>query len=225
MQRGFRFAGLLSVTVLVLAGAACKGAATVEKGTPEKQVEASTGKPGWETVTTSGFSVSVPEAWTPIDLSAENLDKILEEAGNQNAAFKATMPQVKQMAASGAVKLLVLAEADPNGVFAENMNVVRVEAQGEPTQAILETSYRQEMEGMKAPGSAIEGEHIDLPVGKAIRMQTSLQFQAANEPVHSLAYMFWRGRDVYTVTFSSLTSRADAMAKTAVEIMQTFKVE
>ncbi len=209
-------------SVLVLSFAWGCGSKT-EAGTRTREVGASKSKEGWQEVKTSGFSISVPDDWTPIDLAATDLETVIAAAAKANPGVAASSSQIKQMAASGTFKLFVMGDQDPSGLFTENLNVVAVSVPAEPPLDDLDKAFRAELAPLVVPGTSPESTRVSLPAGTAIRMSSRIGIGGSSGPVASLGYMIPSGKTIYTVTFSCLEKRAEAMAGIAEEIMATFR--
>ncbi len=181
---------------------------------------------GWKEVKSAGFSLHVPSDWTPLDLTASNLEAIIDEAAKANEGVKMQAAQFKQIAASGMVKLMVYGTVDPAGPFAENLNVVVMPAPQVPTSDQMVEEYKKQITPMAVPGSSQTGGPHKIPAGEAVKMRSELAMASGKATsVASLAYMVPTGGKMYTVTFSCLPGRAAEMEKLADEVMQTLKVD
>ncbi|HRK21013.1 MAG TPA: hypothetical protein PLX06_04365 [Fimbriimonadaceae bacterium] len=224
--RYFGQSTLLGITCLavLLSTAAC-GEKKAAEGTAPKTEAASTVKEGWTEIASSGFKVSLPKGWNAIDLTAGDLDKVMDAAMAASPGAKSMEAQIRAAASSGMIKVMALHPKDGETDFVENMNVVVTDLPSGVTLKQIEEAYRSQVGAMSVPGSEIKGDPVDLPVGKAMRMQTKLNMQSgANKYVASLAYMFAEGGKSYTVTFSSKPDRETAIIAEADEIMSTFKI-
>jgi len=182
-------------------------------------------KDGWKEVKSAGFSLHVPNDWTPVDLTSANLDAIIDEASKQNEGAKMAAAQFKQIAAAGMVKLMIYGKVDPAGPFAENMNVVVMPANAVPTADQMVEAYKAQIKPLSAPGTDQTGGPHSMPAGDGVKMHSELAMASGNaKSVASLAYMLPKDGKMFTITFSSLPGRAADMEKLADEIMQSFKV-
>lgn len=85
---------------------------------PSAQAEA---PEGYETRSGDGFSVALPPGWEDFDLTQEDLEGIMEEAGSLDEALQA---QVRQVAESGLFELFALDPVSAASGFADNANVL-----------------------------------------------------------------------------------------------------
>lgn len=198
---------------------ASKEATPAENGPPPL-------KDGWKEIKAAGFQLAVPDDWTPVDLTAENIDKMIDEAAKANEGVRMQAAQFKQLATNGMVKLMVFGQVDPTGPFAENLNVVVTDSPTTPTADQLAEAYKSQITPMATAGTTPSGGPNKLPVADGVKMKSDLALgSGGTKSVASLAFMFAKGGKMYTVTFSSLPGRAAEIEKLADEIMQSFRVD
>jgi hypothetical protein len=121
------------------------------------------------------FAVTLPDGWTRIDLSADDLDALLAAAGASNPALaEAYSAQIKTMLSAG----LVLFAFGPDPSQGTNVNILVTPSFGVSLD-LLEQANVAQIKSL-ADG-AIKTERVTLPAGQAVHLQYAIA--AAGQPV------------------------------------------
>jgi hypothetical protein len=121
-----------------------------------------------------GFAVTLPDGWTRIDLRADDIEQIIEAAGNANPDLAGIYSaQIKAMLASG----LVLFAFGPDPLAGTNVNILAVPNAGMSLD-LLEAANVAQIKAM-AKGDVVS-ERVKLPAGEALHLQ--YQISAAGAP-------------------------------------------
>lgn len=120
----------------------------------------------------AGIAVTLPDGWTRIDLTAEDLDAILEAAGQSDPAMAAMLSeQVRALAAAG-LTFFAIGDDITTG---ETMNVLTTPAMGLSLD-LLESLNQAQLEQLAVEGT-LEADRVTLPAGEAIRFAYDLPSQ------------------------------------------------
>jgi len=226
-----RLGGAVAITLLSIGLAACGGstppvtttaappvqvttpppsAAPSEEASPS--VAASAGVPGASLATTGrievadkGFALTLPAGWTRVDVTASDLDKMMEAAGiaDPNLA-KQYSAQVKAMLAAG----LSVFAFGPDPTKGTNLNVITLPGAGLSLD-LLEQVNKSQIEAIAGPNVTVE--RITLPAGDAIHYRYELTPQGSTTGTSIDQYLMLVGDNQLVVTATNATA-AEATA-------------
>ena len=142
---------------------------------PSASTDGSDGGPttGRIEVPDSGIAVTLPDGWTRIDLSAQDLEAILEAAGGSDPALAAVLSeQVRALAAAG-LTFFAIGDDIAEG---ETMNVLSTPSMGISLD-LIESLNESQLQQVAVEGT-LETDRVTLPAGEAIRFAYDLPGQA-----------------------------------------------
>jgi hypothetical protein len=226
-----RLGGALAITLLSIGLAACGGstpsvtttaAPPVQVSTPpvsaapseeaSPSVAASAGVPGASLATTGrievadkGFALTLPAGWTRVDVTASDMDKMMEAAGiadpNLAAQYSA---QVKAMLAAG----LSVFAFGPDPTKGTNLNVITLPGAGLSLD-LLEQVNKSQIEAIAGPNVTVE--RVTLPAGDAIHYRYEIKPQGSTTGTSIDQYLMLVGDNQLVVTATNATA-AEATA-------------
>lgn len=235
-----RLGGALAITLLSSALVACGGAtasATLTAGSPSPvttpapsvapETSPSTSPsadagatPGASMATTGRIEVpehkialTLPDGWTRVDLSAGDMDAIMEAAGNVDPALaQQYSAQIQALIASG----LAVFAFGPDPAAGTNLNVMAIPGAGLSLDLLEQMNSAQ----IKAlAGDDVVTERITLPAGDAVHYRYELTAQGMPAGTSIDQYLMVAGSKqlVVTVTNAS-TAEATAIAN-SIEVL------
>jgi hypothetical protein len=160
---------------------------------------------GWKVVEGDGVSLAVPEDWVdvPIEdfaMGEEELREAMPEADD------AMLQQAASVVQQGGV---LLAFGPPEDGFTDNVNILAL-----PVPASIEQLEAEAELGMEQVGADVGSmERVELPVGEAVRVRYSAEFQSPDGPyvVEGVQFYVPAGDETYVLTVSA-TSDPDDVA-------------
>ena len=222
-----RLGGALSVTLIGSVLAACGGStpsaavsaapttaatpapASADPGTsPEASPAATSGASmattGRIEVVDKGFALTLPPGWTRIDLSAGDLEAMMEAAGELDPALAEQYAgQIQALMATG----LSVFAFGPDPASGTTLSVLSIPGAGLSLD-LLDQLNRAQIESQA--GSEIESERITLPAGDAIHYQYTLGAEGTGGATLD-QYFVLAGPNQLVVSVSNATE-ADAQA-------------
>ena len=157
-----------------------------------------------------GFAVTLPDGWNRIDLSAGDLDAIMEAAGGMNPELADMYSaQIQAMISSG----LALFAFGP-GTSGANLNVLVLPGGGLSLD-LLEQMNMAQIESL-ADG-AVASERVQLPVGEALHLRYRMQVTGGVEAPALDQYLVLGGSNQYMI---SVTNATEAEARGIAESME-----
>jgi len=185
---------------------------------PSIKIQGTTGKVVNET---DGYTITLPDGWLRLDMSAGDLTQILQSAAGMSDDMAAMMQdQAANMALSG-VHFWAVKTDDVGQGFASNANIIRQPSMGVSLDLIEQLSVNQ-LESLDVLGGAkVAHEHVHLPAGEALRLSYAIQAKdASNADLTAtiVQYLIIRddGQFILTLTGTDAdetASVADSMAK------------
>ncbi|MDP9483395.1 MAG: hypothetical protein M3P84_09255 [Chloroflexota bacterium] len=222
---------LVGSTILAVAVAACGGAtatpettatvptasATTTAAPTATATSAATRGPGASLATTGrielpehGFAVTLPDGWARVDLSAGDLDAIMEAAGSMNPELADMYSaQIQAMLSSG----LALFAFGP-GTSGANLNVLVLPGGGLSLD-LLEQMNMAQIEAL-ADG-AVVSERLQLKAGEALHLRYRMQVAGGVEAPALDQYLVLGGSNQYMF---SVTNATEAEAKAIAESIE-----
>lgn len=222
-----RATALTSVALLTFVAGACGGApaASTPASTSEPAASASTSAaPSTEAspsvaptaaasvattgrivVPDHGFAVTLPEGWTRIDLAAQDIDAMLNAAGEMNPDLADLYSQqIRAMAAQG----LVVFAFGPDAGLGSNLNILSTSSMGMSLDFLEQANLAQ----LKTlTNGEIASERVQLPAGEAIHLSYSMS-AGTGMPSPSIEQYFLLNGDKQLVVSITNASAADADA-------------
>lgn len=119
-----------------------------------------------------GYAITLPEGWTRFDLTAANIDAVLEAAIEDPVAREAARAQLAQAAAAG-WRFMAFRNADLASDFATNVNVISAPSMGLSLDVLEQLNIAQ-LEQLPALEGEIDSERIILPSGEALHLKYKL---------------------------------------------------
>lgn len=201
-------APLLIAALLILGG--CK------KSDPDDPVTSPTAAtasktPGMQEFKLEHLSISVPEDWTTLNLTTGEFDKALN-AGTSDPEREKVAKQVRTLAANKAYKLFAADRKHVSNGFADNVNVLELNAPAGMTFPHIVQVNRAEVAGMGT---------IDLDKDESINGQTwhmwTCQVPASQShvPLTTFLYLTLHDGRMEVVTFAAQRSHAESIRKVA----------
>lgn len=150
-----------------------------------------------------GFAVTLPDGWSRVDLTAGDLDAIMEAAGGMNPELADMYSaQIKAMLSSG----LALFAFGP-GTTGANLNVLVLPGGGLSLD-LLEQMNMAQIEAL-ADG-AVTSERLELPAGETLHLRYRMQVAGGIEAPALDQYLVLGGSNQYMF---SVTNGTEAEAK------------
>jgi hypothetical protein len=156
-------------------------------------------------VPAAGFAMTLPDDWAYVVPSPEDMDAIKDLiVANVPDAAPTILSALEQ---AGGYSLLAFAPIDPDSGFAENCNVVATPAQGMSLDvwAAAEAGAISQLGDRLASGPEVT--FIDLPFGRAARVDLSLTFPAYESL--SSSYLLTDGTSFHVLTCTDVGARPD----------------
>jgi hypothetical protein len=124
-------------------GIAAVCAADAGRPTPSASPGTQADPAAWEQtdVAAAGLALRFPPDWTAIDLTAEDIDRLLGEIGEANPELLGYLQSFLQ--AGNAIALVAFAPIRPSDPFAGNINVIRQDHPGLSPDAIRDITVAQ----------------------------------------------------------------------------------
>lgn len=170
-------------------------------------------------VTASNFSFDVPKGWKTIDMTSKGLESALAEVA-KDPKSAAVVPQVRQMAASGAYKVFVFGPTT-NG-FGQNINVIQLDQPRDVTVDDIREADKKELASVSDSPASFDT--IKLPAGDTLHYVAELRMKTAKgDGITAIGYAIPRGKSVTTITFTCLSKDAKDMDKVASSAMNSFE--
>ena len=174
--------------------------------------------PGWVEAKSAGVGISLPPDFEVMDLSSGNVDKIVASAEKRYPNQPDMTKMVKQIAASGAMKLVALAPDPGPGKFRENLNLIVLPLPtGKSLEDVMDLN-RKQFETMANPGT-IKVEKRQFPIGDVCYFQADTP--SAQGSHSSTGYIVLHDGQQFVFTFSSAVSDKDSFALVADKAMKT----
>lgn len=170
----------------------------------------------------AGLTIQLPEDWVAVDLTSQDLDKILEKMVEENPNLKSASEGAKAAASSGAIKIMAFDVKNGSEKFTDNMNVnILPLPDAKPT---LEQLANANIDQIMSMGKMDKPKLEVAPVGESemAHLSWNLPMTGPDGVEQKLAfetYIFIRGDEQVTFTFSSMDARSKKFAETAKEIM------
>lgn len=169
---------------------------------------------GWKVIEGDGVTVAVPEEWIDVpledfEMGSEDFQELMPEAD------EAMLNQAAAVVQQGGV---LLAFGPPEDGFTDNLNILRL-----PVEAELDQLEREAELGMQALGAEMHSlDRVDLPVGEAIRVSYTAEFQSPEGPFSVEGVQLYV--PVEGATFVLTISAVEDPSELADEMAQTFEV-
>ena len=229
-----RLGGVLSITLLSVALAACGGSTPSTAATqvpaqvtqapasqaPETSPAASAVAPGPSLALTGrievaehGFAVTLPDGWTRVDLKAADLDAIMKAAGNVDPALaEQYSAQIQAMLGTG----LAVFAFGPDPTSGTNLNVIALPGGGLSLD-LLEQLNTAQIEALA--GGSVDVERVKLPGGDAIHYR--YEMTAAGMPAGTSIdqYLMLAGQNQLIVTATNATEAEAKAIADSVEVL------
>jgi hypothetical protein len=183
-----------------------------------------TGWPLYE-VKAEGFALELPPDWRQIDMNPATFETKMKELMKQNPQLEPMMANLRQLLAAG-FKFYGLESATIGKGFTTNVNVIK---QRLPAGATLDAGVAdavRQLEGLPTVAKPVVRERVQMPAGECERLRVKMTMQAPSGQAVALAttqYLFVKGGDVYSLTFSTLQDREAGYAPTFEKIAQSFR--
>ncbi|MGE3620781.1 MAG: hypothetical protein AB7L84_09990 [Acidimicrobiia bacterium] len=218
-----RFLAVSSLAVLPLVGA-CAGEDDDALGgdrsdeVDEGGTQAPVTPAGFEVVEGDGVSIAVPGEWQGLDLTAGDIEAILDEVESNNPEMADVLgSQAQALLSQGAV---LFAIAPPEDDFSDNVNVIEV-----PGRVPSFDEMEDQIEGIISSfgGELEDTSRVEVPAGAALRVLYSAEFAGADGApvaVQGVQYYVVADDDLSYVVTVTLGSGGDP--ELADEIAGTF---
>jgi hypothetical protein len=174
-------------------------------------------------VPAEGFAVALPDAWVVADLTAEDLDMILDELEDQNPQMGSIGEQARNLATQG-VKLFA---ADPETTtegLSTNLNLIITPGTAGVTIDAFAGLIPTQLEQIGATG--VEVTIVDGPFGDAARAEFDLAVVGESGDTvnaHLLQFAALDSLTTYVLTFTTTESSFDALETTFETVFSTLQ--
>ena len=160
-----------------------------------------------------GVAVTLPEGWTRIDLTAGDLDALLEAAGAADPALaQQYSAQIQQMLAAG----LALFAFGPDPLAGTNVTILAIPSMGVSLD-LLEQINTAQIEAL-AQGE-VDSERVTLPAGEAVHFEYSVPVAATGQTTTIDQYLLIGGDNQLVVMITGATPEdGDAIAN-SIEVL------
>jgi hypothetical protein len=168
------------------------------------------------------FSAELPQAWKVADLTAKDIDRILDSWGSGAEAEK-LRPVLKAAANQKMYRLFAFDIGHTEGSFTDNLNVVILPARGITLQQVTEANAT-DLKTLSAAGTSPkmgEATFAGQPFGTSITAMNA----PGNTRVTSYAYFTVHKDQTLTFTFTCVESHAGEFGKTAEAIMNSVRLK
>ena len=159
-----------------------------------------------------GFAVTLPDGWSRVDLTAGDLDAIMEAAGGMNPELADMYSaQIQAMLSSG----LALFAFGP-GTSGANLNVLVLPGGGLSLD-LLEQMNMAQIEAL-ADG-AVNSERLQLPAGEALHLRYRMQVAGGVEAPALDQYLVLGGSNQYMFSVTNATEAEARAIAESIEIL------
>jgi hypothetical protein len=186
---------------------AATSAATIAPASVEPTARASIATTGRIEIADPGFAVTLPEGWTRIDLNADDLDAILQAAGESSPEMAGLYSaQIQQLVQAG----LVLFALGPDMETAANLNILSIPSGGVSLD-LIEQVNKAQIDQLS--DGDVNVERVTLPAGEAIHFRYTMPVQGRESPTIDQYLLMVDDRQLVV----SLTSADEADARAIAE--------
>ncbi|HVL38658.1 MAG TPA: hypothetical protein VM328_04625 [Fimbriimonadaceae bacterium] len=170
---------------------------------PEPRTSAPAPEAGWTDHRAGSVSISLPNEWTMIDLTRDDIERILAEVTQKEPQMANLMQMVKMAGDRVQFKLVAMAPKAEGAPGASNVNVVQEKL---PGSASLEEVAAPTLQLLKQtqPGKEILSSEVAIAAGPAMRFEYDTP-AAAPGAARTITYLLVRGEAAYSVTFTVLS--------------------
>jgi hypothetical protein len=169
-----------------------------------------------------GFALSLPPAWTALDLNPRTLDRMLAKGLAVNPDLKAMEQGLRRQVAAG-VKFLGLEKA----AGGPNVSVAKFPLRGEASLDVAAADFVKQYDILPSVERPIHSKRVRLKAGEAEQVAFVMPVGPPAEPAKRLAltcYLLVRGREMYVVTTTAGVDEAAAYAPPTFErVAQSFR--
>ncbi len=163
--------------------------------------------------------MTLPAGWRRIDLSAGDLETVLDTIQDPQLRQLLRGP-VGGMLAAG-VKFIAFRTADLSTSFATNVNIVSAPSGGLSLDVLEQLNVAQ-LEQLDVLEGEVGSERVQLAAGEALHLSYRLSEAAAGNPYVVEQYVIPAGRTYHVVTVSGLT--AEDIAADAEAMAESFEI-
>jgi hypothetical protein len=184
----------------------------------------------WQRIELPQVSLALPPEWAVIDAADVDPSSAVAEMANQNPQLKAVLEQGRAALTSGQVQLIAY-DLDPERVgetgFPTNIRIGHQAFSEPPT--LTKVSDVNEQDLRKTPGFT-DVQRTPVAIGNlpATRLSSKLHINDAAAQPFTLAleqYVIVSQHDVYVLTFTTASERAEHYRSTFDQILGTIRVE
>ena len=178
---------------------------------------------GWVDVSSSGFTLSLPEDMQVKDMSQADVNAMMDRAKQKHPGEQKVLNTVKRDAANGHLKLVATLKQASGTGFHNALAVLVQPNTGSKTYEELLKLNETSLEKISEPGSVI-GKKVTLPCGEAIRIQSS-HLRPGAATTANTSYLIIRGNQLYVFSFVSRLDDKDDWRATAQSAVESLKFD
>jgi hypothetical protein len=164
---------------------------------------------------TDGYSITLPDGWLRLDLSATDVASVMESAAGMSEDMAAMMQSQASTLAMSGVDFWAVKTGDVGAGFASNANIIRQPSVGISLDLIEPLSVNQ-LESMDMlQGRKVGHDRVALPAGDALHLRYEIGAKDASDTdvtATIVQYLIAHGDGQYILTVTGLDGEAVSAA-------------
>lgn len=193
----------------------------------EASPTATAGPESRDRLTAAGISLEFPKGWISVDLTQKDFEELMDGPTWKNPDMEKMKPMIKQMAATGMIRMIAFDTENAKDGFVPNFNVTAIPLPNDRvTLAEVEKANRDQLASMNG-GAAPVARRLDFGGREASHLQWSTQGSTPDGKSLTFAfqtYLLIHGKEQLTFTFTSSDEMAGKYRSLSEEAMKTLRL-